>query len=233
MTVSKLVNKIILVVDDEADLRDIVASELEFMGAKVFTAENISVAKGILKENEIDLVISDIRMPGGTGIDLLEHIKSKHSIVLPVILITGFADITTEGAYALGAEALIHKPFRLDDLIQAAERFSQGPMGRFDEEVLRDGHHVVQAASQLRLGRGGVALELADRPINYEVGQTVTLDISPIRGSGVVRWVKSSADQAENTWIGVELMAVEEAGSVLIKEKLKSNTLPFIPSSQN
>ncbi len=63
------------------------------MGANVSQAGNIMAADGILKQKQIDLIISDIRMPGGTGVDLLKTVKARNILNPPVILITGFADI--------------------------------------------------------------------------------------------------------------------------------------------
>jgi DNA-binding NtrC family response regulator len=115
-----LQNKTLLIVDDEPDLRGILSSELEYLGAKVYQAENVTAAKLIIDQHHIDLVISDIRMPGETGIDLLNYIKSKSSDAPPVILITGFADITNQSAIEQGAAALLSKPFLLEDLFQMA-----------------------------------------------------------------------------------------------------------------
>jgi len=127
----ELNGKSLLFVDDEADLREIVASELEFMGATVYQAENVSAAKMILQSKDVDLVVSDIRMPSGTGIDLLSYIKQQNISVPPIILITGFADISTEDALNLGAEALLSKPFKLDVLIQVAIKLTSPERERY------------------------------------------------------------------------------------------------------
>jgi DNA-binding NtrC family response regulator len=119
-----LQNKTLLIVDDEPDLRGILSSELEYLGAKVYQAENVTAAKLIIDQHHIDLVISDIRMPGETGIDLLNYIKSKSSDAPPVILITGFADITNQSAIEQGAAALLSKPFLLEDLFQMANNLT-------------------------------------------------------------------------------------------------------------
>jgi DNA-binding NtrC family response regulator len=119
-----LQNKTLLIVDDEPDLRGILSSELEYLGAKVYQAENVTAAKLIIDQHHIDLVISDIRMPGETGIDLLNYIKSKSSDGPPVILITGFADITNQSAIEKGAAALLSKPFLLEDLFQMANNLT-------------------------------------------------------------------------------------------------------------
>jgi DNA-binding NtrC family response regulator len=119
-----LQNKTLLIVDDEPDLRGILSSELEYLGAKVYQAENVTAAKLIIDQHNIDLVISDIRMPGETGIDLLSYIKSKSNDGPPVILITGFADITNQSAMEKGAAALLSKPFLLEDLFQMANNLT-------------------------------------------------------------------------------------------------------------
>ena len=119
-----LQNKTLLIVDDEPDLRGILSSELEYLGAKVYQAENVTAAKLIIDQHHIDLVISDIRMPGETGIDLLSYIKSKSNDGPPVILITGFADITNQSAMEKGAAALLSKPFLLEDLFQMANNLT-------------------------------------------------------------------------------------------------------------
>ena len=129
----ELSHKKILIVDDEVDLREIVASELEFAGATIFQAENVSHAQEILNHQKVDLIVSDIRMPGGTGIDLLKFIKSKDVESPPIILITGFADITLEDAYHLGAEALISKPFKLEELIKLCSCLIKEASIRFSE----------------------------------------------------------------------------------------------------
>src|SRR5665647_59379 len=133
MDEQSLKGKTILVVDDEVDLRDIVASEFEYMGAVVHQAENIAVAQKLLNAQNVDLVVSDIRMPGGTGIDLLAFIKNRDVFDPPIILITGFADITTEEAFNKGAEALLNKPFKLDDLIKLAVKYTSPLEERFNE----------------------------------------------------------------------------------------------------
>jgi CheY-like chemotaxis protein len=121
-----LTGKSVLVVDDEIDLRDIVALELEYIGARVIKAENIERARDLIKSEFFDLVISDIQMPGGTGIELLKFIKAQKSQNLPVILFTGFADITPEEAFDKGAEALINKPFSLEEILELAVKLTQG-----------------------------------------------------------------------------------------------------------
>ena len=77
----------ILVVDDERSMRDFLKILLEKEGNDVVTAENGKAALDAIKKYEFDTVVTDIRMPGMTGIELLEQIKEDLPD-LPVIMIT-------------------------------------------------------------------------------------------------------------------------------------------------
>jgi CheY-like chemotaxis protein len=109
--VGKLKGKSLLVVDDEPDLREILRDELEALDGKVFDAENGTKAFKIFENNAIDAVISDIRMAGGDGIELLKKIRAAQKRQPIVILITGFADYSNEEVIKLGANAILTKPF--------------------------------------------------------------------------------------------------------------------------
>src|SRR5690606_8059363 len=118
-----LKEKTLLVVDDEADLREIISMELEYFGATVYQAESVSKALEVLNNHSIDLIISDIRMPGSTGVDLLKTVREQNVSLPAIILITGFADLDISEAFALGAEALVHKPFNIDELLDLVSGF--------------------------------------------------------------------------------------------------------------
>ena len=111
----------ILVVDDERSMRDFLKILLEKDGHHVTTAESAFLALDILKQQEVDVVVSDIRMPGMTGIELLENIK-EDSPELPVILITAFAS-PDDAVLAMknGAFDYITKPFNVDEIKSVIE----------------------------------------------------------------------------------------------------------------
>lgn len=106
----------ILVVDDEPDLRDVISSRFELEGCEVTLAENGQSAIDAMKANRFDAVITDVRMPGGNGIELLDAIKINGDQAA-VILISGFTDLALQDALDRGAKALLIKPFDLDDII--------------------------------------------------------------------------------------------------------------------
>lgn len=114
--------KTLLLVDDEPDLREILRLEFEGAGWHVLEAENGKRAFDIFLENSIDAVITDVRMPGGNGIQLLENIKSRNKKI-PVLVVTGFTDVLEQEALDKGALSIIKKPFDLVaifDLITSA-----------------------------------------------------------------------------------------------------------------
>ncbi len=240
-----LTGKTFLVVDDETDLRDIVASELEFMGAKVYQAENISSAESILNKMKIDLVVSDIRMPGGTGIDLLNRIKAKNVQTPPIILITGFADITVEDAFDQGAEALMNKPFKLDDLIKLAVKFTHSPKTRYSEESKDIRKELVLSFSQkipetienheLLIGRGGIAIKFPYEGVKFELGDVMRFSFQfqdrTLEGSGICRWFKLGEQGSNRASIGLEFLNLPDESLGYLLEFWK-NELPvsYIPS---
>ena len=106
----------ILVIDDEKSIRDMLAIMLKRSGYHVTLAENGKTAINAINKNVFDLVISDIRLPDITGIEILKHCK-KVSPETDFLLITAFASQETAvEAVKNGAADYIYKPFDIDDL---------------------------------------------------------------------------------------------------------------------
>jgi two-component system response regulator MprA len=103
----------ILIVDDEQDARELIASVLVEAGYLVEVAGDGFEAINKLGAVRPDLVLTDLRMPGLTGVDLAQRIRG-----LPIILMTGTEthDLQT-GAEAYGAVACLTKPINLDELL--------------------------------------------------------------------------------------------------------------------
>ena len=99
----------ILVIEDEKQIRDMVALALERDGFEVTTAETMDEAAKSIRYNQWDLVISDVMLPYKGGFELVDDIKST-SPATPVILITGMSRDVLE-ATVTKADLVIHKPF--------------------------------------------------------------------------------------------------------------------------
>lgn len=112
----------ILVVDDEPSIRTVLKAHLARDGHDVAAAADGAEAVGALTQAPFDLVISDLRMPGMSGLELLSWC-TREQPGLPVILITahGTVDAAVE-ALKLGAQDFITKPFDLDELKQAVDK---------------------------------------------------------------------------------------------------------------
>ncbi|MFA6048025.1 MAG: response regulator [Parcubacteria group bacterium] len=107
----------ILVIDDEEGLSFIISKFLKSRGFETALATNGQEGIKIIGSSEIDLVVSDINMPGKSGLDVLEYVRSNHPGI-PVIMMTGEATKKErESALALGAFGIIKKPFLLSDLL--------------------------------------------------------------------------------------------------------------------
>jgi PAS domain S-box-containing protein len=113
----------ILVVEDNGDVRELTVQRLQRLGYDVVDFITGAAARDALKSGlEVDLVFSDIMMPGGlTGIDLGKWI-SEHYPALPVILTTGFADEATDIAAAAAAWPILRKPYTQSDLAEVVRR---------------------------------------------------------------------------------------------------------------
>jgi len=102
----------LLVVDDEEDIRQMLARHFKFRGFEVATAEHGRAAIEALEEARFDIVVSDIMMPVMDGIELLQCIHEDHPMV-HAIMITGY--VSLENAMACmryGAQTCIFKPLQ-------------------------------------------------------------------------------------------------------------------------
>jgi DNA-binding NtrC family response regulator len=121
----QLTDKTVLVVDDERSARDLCKEILRGQGFRVETAESGVRALEILEGGEIDIVLTDVRMPGMDGIDLLKTIKSKFGETDAVVM-TGFGSIPAAvEAMKLGAHDYITKPFKIDDFRRIFQRLAE------------------------------------------------------------------------------------------------------------
>ncbi len=112
----------ILVVDDSAETVELVRRHLQSEGYRVFVAGGVEEAIRLLEEQPVDLVITDLKMPRASGLDLVRHVR-ENLRETEVMMITGYASI--EGAVAavkLGAEEYLAKPFLKDELLAAVHR---------------------------------------------------------------------------------------------------------------
>jgi two-component system response regulator FlrC len=114
----------VFVADDDRDLLALVASLLRGEGFFVREATNGADLLALAEKSQADLMITDVQMPGISGLDVLSNMQRHHPGV-PVILMTGFAtNLLREEAAAKGAAAVLSKPFRSANLLELVARYA-------------------------------------------------------------------------------------------------------------
>ena len=187
---NKHLNNKILVVDDDVNTLEIIRRNLESKNYEVITATNVNSAINILEEVSVDLVITDLKMPEISGLDLVKHVKDNYKNI-EIIMVTGYA--TIEGAVQAvksGAEGYLAKPFTDNELFSvvknAFDKLKTRMAGQTeiaDEFILQ--HNIIgnskpmkkvfnainkaakTNASILITGESGTGKELVARAIHY------------------------------------------------------------------
>lgn len=109
----------ILVVDDTRSALDMFVSFLRAAGATVFPATSMSEALGVCEREEIDAVVTDLAMPGGDGIELINALR-RHSRCnsLKVVVMTALGTSMRDASLKAGAHAFLEKPIAPSDLVR-------------------------------------------------------------------------------------------------------------------
>jgi len=129
----------ILVVDDDASVREAVASLLRSVGLEVRTYATPNDFLGTKRPEGPSCLILDVRMPGLSGLDLQKELTRSHP-GLPIIFITGHGDIPmTVTAMKAGAVEFLTKPFRDQDLLDAVQAGVERDRARLSRESAVDG----------------------------------------------------------------------------------------------
>jgi DNA-binding NtrC family response regulator len=112
----------ILVVDDAPDTLEVLQRNLQSRGHQVFTASAVAEALAILEQTAVDLVITDLKMPKVSGLELVRHVRENFKDT-GVMMITGYPSIGgAVDAVKTGAEEYLSKPFTNEELYSAVER---------------------------------------------------------------------------------------------------------------
>ena len=120
---SALQSKTIIVVDDDPDLREALGHILNDEGATPIFAEDGEACWKILSSGaQVDAILSDMRMPNGGGQELLRRVRNSDSRTIPLIIATGYSDISRAQLLREGAFAILSKPFQMEALIDTLSR---------------------------------------------------------------------------------------------------------------
>ena len=199
-------NGSILVVDDAQDTLEILSRNLSNNGYNVFVSSSVPNAIRILDSETIDLVITDMKMPKVSGMELVRHVRDNFSDT-EVMMITGYA--TVEGAVEAvktGAEEYLTKPFTDKELLSAVKRVLDKLHKRRAQTKLTPsilaGHGIIgeskaitkvlddvikaskTTATVLITGESGTGKELVARAIHYQ-SDRATAPFVPVNCGGI------------------------------------------------
>ena len=125
----------ILIVDDDAGQRSLLRTFLEGHGHRLLVADSGEAALKLLATTSVSLMISDVRMPGMSGLETLRRARQLHA-TLPVLLVTAYADIREAvGAMRDGAVNYLSKPIDLDELLRSVEQITGTQRSSSDPRV--------------------------------------------------------------------------------------------------
>ena len=197
----KITGADILVVDDEADIRELVSGLLEDEGHHVRTAANAEEALAAIKARKPSLAVLDIWMQGGgmDGLELLDVIKALDED-LPVVMISGHGNIETAvSALKRGAYDFIEKPFKSDRLVVVIDRALESASLKRENRRLR-----AQAMTPSGLIGKSVAAQALRNTISKVAPNNSRVLISGPAGSGkelVARQIHDNSPRAKGEFV--------------------------------
>jgi two-component system response regulator PilR (NtrC family) len=202
----------ILVVDDEADLRELLEITLVKMGLDVDSASTVREARALLGQHDYALVLTDMRLPDGTGLELVREVAGQGRGT-PIAVITAYGSAENAViALKAGAFDYVSKPVVLEDLrtmVRSALRLSEAPAGRAAPDAAGDddgGDSRLlgrsQAMQALRAQIGRLARSQAPIAINGESGSGKEL---------AAREIHARSARASKPFVAVNCGAIPEA----------------------
>ncbi|MEH6358779.1 MAG: sigma-54 dependent transcriptional regulator [Pseudomonadales bacterium] len=189
---------LILVVEDDLQLREALCDTLELAGYSVLQAESGETALELLAVQQADMVVSDVNMGGMSGHELQACLQQKYAM-LPVLLITAFGDVSNAvAAMRSGAVDYLVKPFKPQVLVDTVARYVSG---RSSDHDLQQPVAADPSSKQL--------LELSKRVAATDS----TVFISGESGTGkevLARYIHNNSPRAEGPFIAINCAAIPE-----------------------
>ncbi len=197
----------ILVVDDNVSTVEVLRRNLTAEGYSVLTADSVPAAVEVLSGTTVDLVVTDLKMPKVSGLDLIRHVRENYRDT-EVMMITGFATVSgAVEAMKVGAQEYLAKPFTDQELFLSVRRTldklsirrmaKEGEIGTPHERYGMLGASpamravfkaVAKAAATpatvLLTGESGTGKELVARAIHYS-GRRASLPFVPVNCGGI------------------------------------------------
>ena len=203
-------NPNILLIEDDEILRITISDSLKKMGWPVTAAEDGQEGLNLIKKNNFDIVISDIRLPKINGIDVLKEVKNYYPNT-EVIMITAFGNIEDAvGIIKFGAYDYITKPFHTDDLIFRIKKIIDYQTLKNDYAALKnqcDDHSLLNIIGKSNMMQG--VFDLIERVSKIDSNILITGESGTGKGL-VANIIHLKSKRAKNPFIKVSCAALPE-----------------------
>ena len=199
----------ILIVDDEPIKRSILEDELSAAGYSVATAGSPLEAEPVLEKAFFDVILTDIRMPGESGLSFLRNLKDKRP-EQAVIVMTAYGTVETAvEAMRLGAFDYIQKPFSTEEFLLKLDRLFKYEKLASENEALRSQLAMPRTESRI-VGQSKPMREVLTR-IHAVAGTDTTVLVEGESGTGkelVARTIHETSHRANGPFVGVSCAAL-------------------------
>ncbi len=210
----------ILIVEDEAMLREIYHDVLSESGALIYEASNGFEALEWLKTNKFDLIITDLNMPKMDGVQLLKEIQEGELHSRPIIVFTGRPELLRQSPYRRGITAVIEKPMSVSEIAKLAKRIIDSNRNRIYPRIILEGPIAIEVSllnewknlSILNISEGGFfirterTLPSKGTLLNFKFTSSLFRHVI-LHGEGIVAWVHEN-----NSGFGVEIKKIDPNG---------------------
>jgi DNA-binding NarL/FixJ family response regulator len=234
----------VLVIDDEADICEFISDELTQRGMKVYSFSNPKDALRSLPSMKLDVVISDIRMPGMDGTELLKEIRKTHHYFPSILFVSGFSKHEAlDQIMDMGAVALLEKPIDMNRLFSLImEQFIEDVQER--SKYLRTAEHIPTVINEKfhleigSIGFGGVFIPQSESNVydSLDIGSLVSFqfnldqDGGTIKAVGEVAWKRALPKDGLPPGMGVKFVRISDEDREKILDYARLNRiLSFIP----
>ena len=199
----------ILVVDDEHLIRWSLEQNLKKQGYEVVTAGNGEDALRIVREDQPDLILLDIQLPGMSGLEVLEKVKEFDEDII-VIMVTAHGGLETAvNAMRLGAYDYLNKPFNLDEMAIVIKKALETSDLRKEVASLRIEHKKVGLPNIVGRGRHmSTILDMMDKIAKSEAATVLVQGESGTGKELVAKWIHYKSNRAEKPFIAINCAAV-------------------------
>lgn len=216
----------ILIVDDDSEMLDLIAEHFSIFGFKVLKANSGNEAIQALSEHDVNIIISDIHMEEGNGLELLQAVKKNNVFKPNFYFISGFADHNLKEVLSIGADGLFFKPFDASTLRASIKksllpRKSHWSTKPCDTEALKK---INLSKDNTHWGRGGFSCLVNE---SISVGEFINFksswDDGEINGTGRTVWVDDSRVGIEIDYLKIDSIELYEQ---FLKKKLPISYIP-------